>query len=197
MRLVVGLGNPGKEYQGTPHNLGFWVCDEFADRYRLPEEVQKFRGLFRRGRALGEDVGVLKPQTYMNLSGESVVEALRYLPIEAEDLVVVYDDMDLPVGRLRIRPSGGHGGHNGMRSLIAHLGTKDFPRIRVGVGRPPGKRSATKHLLSKVRKEDRDALDEATRRAVDATEKILKDGVQAAMNEYNGLSTPDAEEEMK
>lgn len=195
MHLLVGLGNPGSKYTETPHNAGFWVADEFSKRHRLGAESKRFKGLFRRGRIEGRDIGVLKPQTYMNRSGESVGEALRYLPVRIEELTVIFDDMDLPLGKLRIRPSGGHGGHNGMRSLIEHLGSREFARIRVGVGRPAGGRSATSHLLSKVSPEHRKRLGVATERAVDAVDSILEQGIESAMNRFNGLPALDAEEE--
>ena len=194
MRLIVGLGNPGEQYRLTPHNAGFWVCDRWSERHALGRETQKFKGMLRRGRVGGDDVAVLKPQTYMNLSGESVAEALRYLPVELSDLVVVYDEMDLPAGKLRLRPDGGHGGHNGMRSLIEHLGSQAFPRIRVGVGRPSGKRSPTHHLLSRVGGEERDRLEQTADRAADALDAILAKGVAAAMNHFNGMPAIGEEE---
>ena len=195
MRLIVGLGNPGNRYWDTPHNAGFWVCDRLSERNALGEESKKFKGLFRRGRIGAHDVAVLKPQTYMNLSGESVAEAFRYLPVGLSDLLVIYDEMDLPQGQLRIRPNGGHGGHNGMRSIIQHLGTKEFPRIRLGVGRPAGRRSATDHLLSRVDREQRKQLMDAVERAAEATEMILEQGVASAMNRFNAAPATQAEKE--
>ena len=127
MQVFVGLGNPGARYAETPHNAGFLVCDRFAARHRLPAPAEKFQGLFTRGKVLGHDVGVLKPQTYMNLSGDSVAQALRYLPVEPHELVVVFDEMDIPSGRLRLRKSGGHGGHNGLRSIIERIGSQVDP----------------------------------------------------------------------
>lgn len=185
MRLIVGLGNPGARYKDTPHNAGFQVCDRFAARHGLGSSSSRFEGVFWRGRACNEDVGVLKPQTYMNESGRSVAEALRYLPAEAEDVIVVFDEMDIPEGRLRIRKKGGHGGHNGIRSVIDHLGSGDFPRIRVGIGRPPGRKSATSHLLNRVRKRERERFSETVDLAVDALDSILQNGIDLAMNRYN------------
>ena len=195
MRLIVGLGNPGTRYRETPHNAGFRVCDRFAERHRIGGETQKFRGAFRRGRLRGEDVAVLKPQTYMNLSGESVREAVRYLPLEADDVIVVYDEIDLPLGRIRIRPCGGSGGHNGVQSLIEQLGTDAFPRIRVGVGRGRGAVDPTAHLLGKIHAEEREIFSEIVERAVDALEAVLEDGVDEAMNRFNGLPPVGAEPE--
>jgi PTH1 family peptidyl-tRNA hydrolase len=186
MYLVVGLGNPGASYRNTPHNAGFWVCDALAERHHLSAPAKKFKGWFRRGRIKGEDVGLLMPQTYMNRSGESVAEAVRYLPVEIDDLIVVYDEMDLVAGQLRLRPAGGHGGHNGMRSLIEHLGTKDFIRVRVGVGRPPPGRDPTSHLLSQMRPAEKRRFEETVERAASAVEAIMFEGIEAAMNRYNG-----------
>lgn len=195
MILIVGLGNPGTRYRDTPHNAGFQVCDRFASKHSMGRETTKFHGLFYRARVLNQDVGVLKPQTYMNLSGESVGGALRYLPVEAEDVFVVYDEIDIPAGTLRIRKKGGHGGHNGIRSVIEHMGTKDFPRLRVGVGRPKQKSSPTGHLLSKVRPDERDRFDKTVDVAVEAIEMFLTDGIDAAMNRYNGLPAIGEQEE--
>jgi len=185
MRLIVGLGNPGKRYASTLHNAGFLACERFAERNRLGPEAHKFQGAFRRGRVGAHDVGVLKPETFMNHSGEAVAEALRYLPVEPGDLIAVFDDMDIPAGRLRLRKAGGHGGHNGMRSLIEHLGTSDFPRIRVGIGRPEGERDATGHVLAKPAAEQARIFEATLDRAAEALEAILKDGIEAAMNRFN------------
>ena len=194
MRLIVGLGNPGRRYRDTPHNAGFLVCDSFADRHALGPEVRKYSGLFRRGRVRSQDIGVLKPTTYMNLSGRSVAEALRYLPAEAEDLILVFDDLELPLGKLRIRPGGGHGGHNGTRSVIQSIGQHDFPRLRVGVGRPAGQRDPTGHLLSRVRSENKERFKQTVERAVEALDCLLENGVDEAMNRYNGLPAIGEEE---
>ena len=184
MHLIVGLGNPGKRYERTSHNAGFLVCDRFAERNHLGEEVAKYDGLFRRGRLGSADVGILKPQTYMNLSGRSVAQALRYLPVEPADMVVVFDDMDIPAGRLRLRKAGGTSGHNGMRSIVQELGTRDFPRIRLGIGRPQ-QRSATAHVLSKPSEEDAKCFEETVELAAEALEIVVKEGFEAAMNRYN------------
>jgi PTH1 family peptidyl-tRNA hydrolase len=186
MRLIVGLGNPGKKYQDTPHNAGFEVCDRFAQRHRLGDESRKFGGLFRRGRVGNEDIGILKPLTYMNLSGDSVSQAVRYLPMEPTDVVLVFDEIELPAGKLRIRPGGGDGGHRGTRSVIERLGTRDFPRIRVGVGRPGEGRDPTGHLLSRVPARERERYSETIDLAVGALEFLLDQGVDEAMNRYNG-----------
>ena len=187
MRLIVGLGNPGAKYRDTPHNAGFQVCDRFADRHHLGDESRKFQGLFRRGRIGDEDIGVLKPLTYMNLSGESVGEAVRYLPLEGADVILVWDELDLPQGKIRVRQGGGDGGHLGARSVIQHLGMREFPRVRVGVGRPKGRRDPVGHLLGKTRREERERLAETVDLAVDALDVMLERDVAEAMNRFNGL----------
>ncbi len=187
MLLFVGLGNPGPRYAETPHNAGFVVCDRFAARHRFPAPAEKYQGVFARGKVGSHDVGLLKPQTFMNLSGQSVAAALRYLPVEPTELVVVFDEMDIPSGKLRLRIKGGHGGHNGLRSIIEGLGSSDFPRIRVGIGRPPAGREATGHLLSKVHADERERYSATIELAVDALDMIVDQGFEAAMNRYNGL----------
>ena len=197
MRLVVGLGNPGKKYADTPHNAGFRVCDRFADRNYFEPAVRKYQGQFRRGRFEGNDVCVLEPETYMNLSGKAVAEAFRYLPIEPEDMIVVYDEIELPAGKLRLRPDGGHAGHNGVRSIIDSIGSRDFPRLRVGVGRPEGRRDPSGHLLSKVKKSERERFEKTIDVAVEALEDMLRTGVAEAMNRWNGRPPVGSDEEEK
>ncbi len=187
MLLFVGLGNPGPRYAETPHNAGFVVCDRFMARHRIGPTARRFQGEFARGKALGHDVAVLKPQTYMNLSGDSVSEALRYLPVEPAEVVVVFDEMDIPSGKLRLRKFGGHGGHNGLRSIIEALGSSDFPRIRVGIGRPAEGREPTGHLLGKVATAERARFSATVDLAVDALDVIVVEGFEAAMNRFNGL----------
>ena len=187
MLLFVGLGNPGPRYAETPHNAGFAVCDRFIAKHRFPSPTEKFQGLFTRGKVSGQDVGILEPQTFMNLSGQSVAAALRYLPVEPADLVVVFDEMDIPSGKLRLRRLGGHGGHNGLRSIIEQLGSSDFPRIRVGIGRPPPGREPTGHLLSKVGEVERERYDATLDLAVEALELTIAQGFEAAMNRFNSL----------
>ena len=187
MRLIVGLGNPGAKYRDTPHNAGFQVCDRFAERHHLADERRVFQGLFRRGRIGDEDIGVLKPLTYMNRSGESVAEAVRYLPLEGSDVILVWDELDLPQGKIRVREGGGDGGHLGARSVIQQLGTRDFPRVRVGVGRPQGRRDPVGHLLGKTKREERERLVLTIALAVDALDVMLENDVAEAMNRFNGV----------
>jgi PTH1 family peptidyl-tRNA hydrolase len=196
MRIVAGLGNPGRRYRETPHNVGFRVCDLLVERHGLGPRARKFQGELWRGRVGAQEVAVLKPETYMNLSGESVAEALRYLPAGPQDLLVVIDDMDLPVGRLRLRARGGDGGHLGLRSVIERLGTSDFARLRVGVGRPPEGFLPARYLLSRAERERRERLGAAVERGADAVEAWISRGIEAAMNEYNP-PLPDEQAEEK
>jgi peptidyl-tRNA hydrolase, PTH1 family len=193
MLLFVGLGNPGPRYAETPHNAGFVVCDRFAARHRFPAFATKFQGQFTRGKVGTADVALLKPQTYMNLSGDSVAEALRYLPVQTADLVVVYDEMDIPAGKLRLRRFGGSAGHNGMKSVIERIGSEDFPRIRIGVGRSAAGRDAVGHLLGKTPASERERFSATIELAVDALEAVVATGFEAAMNRFNGLAAVGSE----
>lgn len=187
MRLIVGLGNPGARYQETPHNAGFRVVERFSERHHFSGWSRKFAGLYCRGPVGELEIAVLKPMTYMNLSGDSVAQALRYLPVEHAELCMVWDDIELPMGRIRIRRGGGHGGHNGVRSIIERIGSRDFARLRVGIGRPEGRRDPTPHLLSRLPAEMRQLFTETLELAVEALGVLLEEGVEEAMNRYNGL----------
>ena len=188
MKLVVGLGNPGRRYAGTRHNVGYRVVERFGELHRIVPSQRKFQGRFGRGDAGGLDVGILEPETYMNLSGAAVAEALRFLPVAdpSRDLVVVSDDVDLPFGRLRIRPGGGAGGHKGLRDIIEHLGRDDFPRLRFGVGRPahPGMDTAD-WVLQEFGAVEEKTLGARIEDAARALESILFDGLETAMNRWN------------
>ncbi len=189
MKLVVGLGNPGRRYAQTRHNAGFRIVDRFASRHRIELSTAKFRGRFGRGRALGLDIGILCPETFMNLSGQSVAEALRFLPVEdaARDLLVALDDVDLPFGRLRLRRAGGSGGHKGLDDVLEQLGTRDLPRLRFGVGRPEAGACAdtVDYVLEPFSKQEEAALPALIDAASDAIESCLVDGIDAAMNRHN------------
>jgi PTH1 family peptidyl-tRNA hydrolase len=150
MKLVVGLGNPGSQYQDTLHNVGFQTLDLLAANLKESQWVQKFKGMVIRGRLEGHPFILLKPMTYMNISGESVVACLQFFKLELHDMMVVSDDIDRPLGALRYRTSGGHGGHNGLRSIIQHCGGSDFPRIKIGIGRPEGSREVSAYVLSNL-----------------------------------------------
>ena len=185
MRVVVGLGNPGSSYARTRHNAGFWVVDRLAERHRLRFSEKDYRSHVARGKIGATDVVVLKPQTFMNASGEAVSRARRDLRLGPEDFVVVYDDLDLGLARVRVRPDGGAGGHRGVESVIESLGGKQFPRIRVGIGRPPGGADPVGYVLEPPSPGEAAILREAVERAADAVEILLGDGVPAAMNRFN------------
>ena len=186
LKLIVGLGNPGREYARTRHNVGFEVVDALAKRHRTRIIRRMGRALIARARIAGQDVTLAKPQTFMNLSGEAVGYMARREKIEPSEILVIYDDMDLPLGRIRLRPDGSSGGHKGMRSIIERLGTKEFPRLRIGIG--SADRDAVEHVLSRFRRGEREAARGAIQTAADAVEMILTDGLEAAMNLYNRRS---------
>ena len=184
--LVVGLGNPGEQYENTRHNAGFRVIDELADRGDFPVQRLKFRALTNTAVIGGQGVLVMKPVTYMNLSGEAVGEAARFYKLPPDHVLVISDDVDLPLGKLRIRKGGSAGGHNGLKSIIQHLGTDQFPRLKVGVGgKPHPDYDMADWVLGKLQGEDKKAMDEAARRAAQAVECLLSQGMDKAMNQYN------------
>ena len=184
--LVVGLGNPGDQYENTRHNAGFRVVDELADRGDFPVQRLKFHALTNTAVIGGQGVLVMKPVTYMNLSGEAVGEAARFYKLPPDHVLVISDDVDLPLGKLRIRKGGSAGGHNGLKSIIQHLGTDQFPRLKVGVGgKPHPDYDMADWVLGKLQGEDKKAMDEAARRAAQAVECLLSQGMDKAMNQYN------------
>lgn len=186
MKLIVGLGNPTAKYDKTRHNVGFEVIDKLSKEYNIAVDTAKHKGLYGKGRIAGETVILLKPMTYMNLSGESVVAVANYFKIAVEDIIVIYDDINLDVGRLRIREKGSAGGHNGIKNMIAHLGTDAFPRIRVGVGMKPPKMDLADYVLSHFTKEEQVMMEEGYDKACKALELMVMDDVPKAMNDYNG-----------
>ena len=184
--LVVGLGNPGDQYENTRHNAGFRVVDELADRGDFPVQRLKFHALTNTAVIGGQGVLVMKPVTYMNLSGEAVGEAARFYKLPPDHVLVISDDVDLPLGKLRLRKGGSAGGHNGLKSIIQHLGTAQFPRLKVGVGgKPHPDYDMADWVLGKLQGEDKKAMDEAARRAAQAVECLLSQGMDKAMNQYN------------
>lgn len=184
--LVVGLGNPGEKYENTRHNVGFLTVDELAERARVPVQKLKHRALTNTLEVGGVKVLLMKPVTYMNLSGEAVRQAVDFYKIPPERVLVVSDDTALAVGRLRIRKGGSAGGHNGLKNIIQHLGTDQFPRVRVGVGQKPHPDyDLADWVLGKFQGEDKKVMDEAVKRAADAVECILKEGADRAMNRFN------------
>ena len=189
MYLIAGLGNPTKEYDKTRHNVGFSVIDVLADRYRIDINEKKHKALCGRGVIEGQKVLLLKPQTFMNLSGESIRAAADYYKIEPEEMIVIYDDISLDVGQLRIRKKGSAGGHNGIKNIIAHLGTQVFPRIKVGVGEKPKNYDLADYVLGHFSKAERAQMEEGDDRATEAVRLILAGEIDAAMNQYNKKQT--------
>ncbi len=185
MKIIAGLGNPGREYENTKHNAGFMTLDILADRLGIDIRKQKFKALIGEGRIGTEKVILVKPQTYMNLSGESLREIVGFYKIDIEDLIVIYDDIDIPVGTLRIRGKGSAGTHNGMRSVVHQLQDDGFPRIRVGIGGEKGERKIVQYVLSGFSGEEKDKMGEAVLKAAEAAECIVTDGVSTAMNRFN------------
>ena len=192
MKVIAGLGNPGAEYVNTPHSIGFEVVDAVARGIGASwKGSSSFKGELATGLLGGVKVLLVKPQTYMNLSGECVSPVLKYHNATIEDLLVVSDDIDLPVGRLRIRKGGSAGGHNGLKSVIERTGSQDFARLRIGVGRDPQSRSnVIGHVLGKFSPEDRQAMDEVVATAAEAVGAIENENLETAMNRYNGWTAP-------
>lgn len=187
MKIIAGLGNPTKEYEGTRHNIGFSVIDKLADKYNISMNEKKHKAICGKGMIEGEKVILLKPQTYMNLSGESVVDAVNFYKVDPEeDVIIIYDDIDLDVGKLRIRAKGSAGGHNGMKNIIAHLGTQVFPRIRVGVGAKPKDWDLADYVLGRFPKEELPEIEAGRETACEAVKIIVSQGTEAAMNRING-----------
>lgn len=184
--LIVGLGNPGKLYNGTRHNVGFEMLDTIAEAEGISMSSVSFKALFGRG-FIGEvPVMLAKPQTFMNSSGESVGAIVSYYKIPLNQVLVVFDDMDLPFGKLRLLPKGGHGGHNGMKSIINHLkGSRDFPRLRIGIGRPPGKMDPVKFVMRPFNREEREELNFAFHTGLEAVRILLQDGVNKSATFVN------------
>jgi PTH1 family peptidyl-tRNA hydrolase len=191
VKLVVGLGNPGRRYAATRHNVGFRIVERFAERHGIELDSARFQGRFGRGRVRCDgavlDVGVLEPETFMNLSGDCVAEALRRLPVAdpASDLLVVVDDVDLPLARLRIRPRGGGGGHRGLTHVIERLGSGDFPRLRFGVGRPPPEMDTADYVLQRFAPDEESTVEASLATAAQAVDALLCEGVGPAMNRFN------------
>ncbi len=185
MFLIVGLGNPGKEYEDTRHNIGFKVVDNIAKEYNIEVNRQKFKGIYGEGFIEGEKVMLLKPTTFMNLSGESVRAVADFYNLNNDKILVIYDDISLEVGTLRIREKGSAGGHNGIKSIIAHLGSDIFPRIKVGVGQPDI--NLIKYVLGKFTKEEEVVLNESIQASTKATREIIKSDIKTAMNQFNGF----------
>ncbi len=190
MKLVVGLGNPGGKYARTRHNVGFLVVDELSRRWSYSRARRRFSGMFADGTIRGERVLLLEPETFMNLSGVSVRETTTFLKIDVADLLVVSDDMALPLGRLRLRPKGSAGGHNGLTSIIQQLGTDAFGRLRIGIGQVSGERMVG-HVLGTFSAEEEPVVSRAIQAAADAVECWIVEGVEAAMTKFNRSAEAD------
>lgn len=184
MKLIVGLGNPGKEYEETRHNCGFMVMDRLSEKLNESICQNKFKGLYTKFKYHGEDVILLKPQTYMNLSGDSVSAIMQFFKINQDDLLVIYDDLDMPVGKLRLRKNGSAGGHNGIKSIIAHLNSQEFKRIRVGIDRHKYMK-VVDYVLSRFSKEENEAIDQGIENAANAVIDFLDHDFDYVMNRYN------------
>ena len=184
MKLIVGLGNPGKKYEATRHNMGFMAIDLLSDQANIDVDKEVFRGLMGRGKIYDQDVILFKPTTFMNLSGTAVQEVVHYFKIELEDIVVIYDDMALEPGTIRLRKEGSSGGHKGMQNIIDCLSTEQIKRIRIGIGEP-GENDNIDYVLSKPLKDEMPVIEEAIANAVRAVKEMLKSDFDRAMNKYN------------
>lgn len=183
--LIVGLGNPGRRYAETRHNAGFHVVDRLAVLENLAFDERRNKALLARGRIEGAGVALVKPQTYMNLSGQAVAPLARFYKVPPERILVIYDDLDLPLGVMKLRIKGGSAGHNGMESVIAQLGTKEFPRLRLGIDRPPGRMAGKDYVLQRYTEAQWQTATEMYERAVEAVRAMLREGLDRAMNQFN------------
>jgi len=184
--LIVGLGNPGSKYEHTRHNMGFLTVDLLSEKIGVKINKVKFKSVYNIVNFAGCKCLVMKPQTYMNLSGEAVREAVQFYKIPADHVLVIYDDISLPVGKLRVRPTGSAGGHNGIKNIIAHLGTQDFPRVKIGVGAPEGdNKDMINWVIGAPSQAERKILTESFEKAILAAECIIENGCQKAMNQFN------------
>lgn len=185
LKLIVGLGNPGKQYENTRHNIGFIVIDRLSQKLNISLTKKKFKGLYGKGNINGQEIILLKPMTYMNLSGEAVKPFMEYFRIANENLLVIYDELDLPVGKIRLRYKGSAGGHNGIKSIINHLGSEQFNRIRIGIDRPQSGYPITDYVLGTFTKEEKEIIDKMVEKTVEACEMWLEKPFIEVMNRYN------------
>ena len=185
MYLIVGLGNPEEEYSNTRHNMGFNTINKLAKQYNIEINRSKFKSLYGNGIIEKEKVILLKPQTYMNLSGTAIKEVMDFYKINKEELIIIYDDIDIEPGIIKIRKKGGPGTHNGMKSVVNEIKTQDFTRVRVGIGMPSNKSDLINYVIGKISKDDIEKLEDGTTKAKDALIEIIKNGVDIAMNKFN------------
>ena len=185
MYLIIGLGNPEQEYSKTRHNMGFNTINEIGKQNKVEVNKSKFQGLYETTIIEGQKVVLVKPQTYMNLSGNCVQEFVKFYKVEKENIIVIYDDMDVEPGQIKIRKKGGPGGHNGMKSIIQMLGTEEFPRIRIGIGRPKHNGDEINYVIGAIPEEEIPKLNDGVEKAKNAIIEILKNGIDSAMNKFN------------
>lgn len=186
MILIVGLGNPEQEYSNTRHNMGFNTVNKLAQEHKIELNKNKFKGIYGKGIIEDKKVIILKPQTYMNLSGQSIIETMNFYKIDLKDMIVIYDDIDVEPGKIKIRKKGGAGSHNGMKSVIENVNSEEFIRIRVGIGAPEYKKDMINYVIGKIpTEEEREILDKGTDKAKEAITEILKNGIDSAMNKFN------------
>lgn len=185
MYLIVGLGNPEEEYGQTRHNMGFNTINKIAERYNIKLNKNKFHGIYENTIIEKQKVILLKPQTYMNLSGISIKEIIDFYKIEEKNILVIYDDMDIEPGKIKIRKKGSAGGHNGIKSIIDNIGTEEFNRIRIGIGRPTHEQDKINYVIGRIPDEEKEKLEEGVVKATEATIEILKNGIDIAMNKFN------------
>lgn len=185
MYIIVGLGNPEPEYSKTRHNMGFHTINHIASQHHITVNKEKFQGMYGSGIIGKEKVILIKPQTYMNLSGDCIIQFCQFYKIQPENLIIIYDDMDIPVGKIKIRKKGSAGTHNGMKSVIARLGTEEFTRIRIGIGKPEQSYETIHYVIGSVPEEEWKQLDLSTKKAAEAIETIVTKGTDQAMNQYN------------
>ena len=185
MYLIVGLGNPEEDYSNTRHNMGFNVVNKLAKQYEIEITRNKFKGLYGSGIIEGEKVILLKPQTFMNLSGESIKQIVDFFKIDIESLIVIYDDIDIEPGNIKVRKSGGAGTHNGMKSVVHELNTQNFKRVRVGIGMPSAEKDLIEHVIGAIDEGDIEKLEKGTDMAKEAIVEIIKNGIDIAMNKFN------------
>lgn len=185
MYLIIGLGNPEEEYARTRHNMGFDTINKISEKYNISLNKSKFSSLYGTGTIEGEKVVLVKPQTYMNLSGNAVRDFMNFYKLSPENVIVIYDDLDIEPGIIKIRKKGGPGTHNGMKSVVHEIQTEDFPRIRVGIGNPEYKNDLLNYILTRIPDEEYKVLETSTKNAAEAVVEIIKNGLDTAMNKYN------------
>ena len=185
MYLIVGLGNPEKDYSNTRHNMGFDVINKLTEITGIKVSKSKFNSLYGMGEINGNKVILVKPQTYMNLSGESVIQFKRFYKLSNKDIIIIYDDMDLEIGTIRLKPKGSSGTHNGMKSVVENLQTEDFIRVRIGIGTPKNKEETINYVIGAIPKREKEILEKSIEKAANSVIEILDNGIDIAMNKYN------------